>query len=84
MKYLALSALCFSNCSAADWNDTANTLSVEQVIELAPSLHGQQVTVRGWASMKPEDYGIWASADDYEKRNELRCIKTAIPIQIKS
>ncbi|MGB9109183.1 MAG: hypothetical protein WCC39_10910, partial [Telluria sp.] len=27
-----------------------------------------------WASLRHEDYGVWATEDDYKKRNWKRCI----------
>ena len=35
---------------------------------------GKLVTIKGWASVWHEDYGIWATQDDYRKRNRKNCI----------
>jgi len=35
---------------------------------------GKTVTIKGWASLLNEDYGIWASQADYKERNWRNCI----------
>lgn len=35
---------------------------------------GNVVTIKGWVSLRHEDYGIWATEADYEKRDWKKCI----------
>jgi hypothetical protein len=40
-----------------------------------PSLYvGKTITLKGWASIRTEDKGIWFTPEDYENRNRRHCI----------
>jgi hypothetical protein len=69
MVVMALSA-----CAGLSQSEQATSISVADVISRPLDFDGRIVTIKGWASLRHEDYGIWATEDDYKKRNWKRCI----------
>jgi hypothetical protein len=63
-----------SGCAGLSQSEQTTSISVADVISRPLDFDGRIVTIKGWASLRHEDYGIWASEEDYKKRNWKRCI----------
>lgn len=63
-----------SACGTASGTVPSTWTSVANVTSEPAGFDKKVVTIKGWASIRGEDYGIWATQDDYEKRNWKRCI----------
>jgi len=72
--YLLSSLSLVAGCGNLEKVSRSDWLSVEEVISKASSLDEQVITVKGWASIRNEDYGIWENKNDYEKRSSDKCI----------
>jgi hypothetical protein len=64
--------LMLSSCSTAP--KTSSWVEVDDVLANPSAFAGRKVTIKGWASIRNEDKGIWATPDDYANRNRRRCI----------
>lgn len=59
---------------AAAARGTIPVLTVGEALERAAELDGETIMLKGWASVRFEDYGIWASREDHAANNWKRCI----------
>lgn len=67
-------AIFLTGCANSMEANNSDSIAVDDVISHASDFDEKIITIKGWASVRPEDYGIWASEDDYKKRNWRRCI----------
>jgi hypothetical protein len=49
-------------------------VEVDSVLANPAAYAGRTITLKGWASVRTEDKGIWVTPKDYEDRNRRRCI----------
>lgn len=61
-------------CATPPGRDSPTWVSVNDVLAKPSEVDGKVVTIKGWASIRHEDYGIWATQADYESRNWKQCI----------
>ena len=66
--------MALSGCAAWSPSEQLTSISVVDILSTPLDFDGKIVTIKGWASLRREDYGIWATEDDYKKRNWRRCI----------
>jgi hypothetical protein len=63
-----------SSCSTSQTVQLKAWTEIDDVLANPTAYSGKTVTIRGWISIRHEDYGVWATSDDYANRNRRRCI----------
>jgi hypothetical protein len=61
-------------CASPTTSADQGFVRIEDLLANPSNFDGKTITVKGWASIRHEDYGLWASRADYEARNWRRCI----------
>jgi hypothetical protein len=59
---------------AQEFDPPKNVVSVVEILVSPEKFDGKTVSVKGWLTIRHEDTGLWATPNDYKKRNTKLCI----------
>jgi hypothetical protein len=68
-----LAAGLLASCASAQ-KAPGDAVEIEKVLANPTAYTGHTITIKGWVSLRAEDYGLWATKSDYEKGDMQKCI----------
>jgi hypothetical protein len=63
-----------ASCSTSHLRKQPSWTEIDTILANPAAYAGKTLTIRGWISIRREDYGVWATSADYSNRNRHRCI----------
>lgn len=74
----SITIICALLLSACSGSSAVKSIAADESFLSASMFHeksdGELVTLRGWVSMRHEDWNLWATWSDHEDWNTTRCI----------